>query len=317
MLKKVILLLAQIILFFSLGFNLAWAEVVINEIQLLPTTERFVELYNTGGEAVDLAGWYMQRKTTTGNTFGSLVSNPNFAGKTIGAHGFFVISSNSLSNSDIVLSDLTLTESNTIQIKNSNEEVVDKVGFGSVSDCGNPCPSNPPEGQSIQKTENGSWITATPTPGDANENSVTPPFDDSDDSSSDENTSATSLSSSGTKSKTEIKTIEAQISANSLAYVGIPMQFQGKAFGLDGEQLFRGRYFWNFGDGDFREIKVTGTDKFTHIYFYPGEYTVLFEYYPNYFADVPDATDKVIIKVVSPEIVISRVGDEKDFFIGL
>ena len=117
-------------------FNFAQAEVVINELQLSPAEERFLELYNTSDEAVDLTNWYIQRKTATGTSFGSLVSKPNFEGKTIAGHDYFVISRASLLSSDIILDALTLTESNTIQIKKSEEEVIDKIGWGSASDCG-------------------------------------------------------------------------------------------------------------------------------------------------------------------------------------
>jgi len=41
------------------------------------------------------------------------------------------------------------------------------------------------------------------------------------------------------------------------------------------------------------------------------------EYYSNYYGTTPDASDKVVIKVVSGDISISRVGDDKDFFVEL
>ena len=181
------------------------------------------------------------------------------------------------------------------------------------------------DGTSLSKIGN-IWTSGLPTPGAENETSSTPPpADDSNNegdsssggSSSDSSTSSSSTTETKTKTITAVSKIKAQITTKALAYVGIPLAFQGMAFGSQGEQLFRGRYFWNFGDGDFREVNVINTDKFFHTYFYPGEYTVLFEYYPNFFADVPDATDKVIIKVVVPEILISKVGDEKDFFVEL
>lgn len=156
-----------VILFFSC-FNLARAEVIINEVQLSPTTGRFLEIYNTGDSSVDLTGWYIQRKTATGNSFGSLVSKPNFEGKTIVAHDYFVISRDSLSSSDIILDSLTLTESNTIQIKNQSGEITDKLGWGSSSDCGDVCPPNPSLGESIQKTPAG-WLASAPTPGAFNQ----------------------------------------------------------------------------------------------------------------------------------------------------
>jgi hypothetical protein len=121
-----------------------------------------------------------------------------------------------------------------------------------------------------------------------------------------------------TKNKTIIQKTKVQITTKSLlAYVGIPFAFSGIALGTHGEQLFSGKYFWNFGDGDSRENQVVNVDKFFHTYFYPGEYTVLLEYYSNNFVDIPEATEKITIRVIAPEISIASVGNEKDFFIEL
>lgn len=85
-----------VLLLYFLVFSCA-EGVVINEIQVAPTSERFVELYNDSSNPVDLTGWYIQRKTATGSDFNSFVSNTNFAGKIIPANGFFVISRTALS----------------------------------------------------------------------------------------------------------------------------------------------------------------------------------------------------------------------------
>ncbi len=313
--KKLFLVLVIMFLFF--GFKTAQAEVVINEVQLLSTEERFIELYNTSASAVDLTDWYIQRKTATGESFGSLVSKTNFESKTINGNDYFLISKNSLNNSDIVLSSLTLTESNAIQIKNSEGEIVYKIGWGDSNECSGSCPSNPPGGKSLQRKGNNSWVIANPTPGVNNEEDNS--SDDNSENSDDEDSN--SFSDVEVTEKPETKTTtqktRAEITARSLAYVGIPFPIEGEAFGSQGQRLFRGKYFWNFGDGDFRETKVTSIEKFSHTYFYPGDYTILLEYYPDFFSDVPEATEKLTIKVIMPEISISSVGNEKDFFVEL
>ena len=58
--------------------TVAFAQILFNEVTLSPTEERFIELYNSGDADVDLTGWYVQRKTATGSTFGSLVSSSKF-----------------------------------------------------------------------------------------------------------------------------------------------------------------------------------------------------------------------------------------------
>jgi hypothetical protein len=64
-------------------------------------------------------------------------------------------------------------------------------------------------------------------------------------------------------------------------------------------------------------VAKNGSQKFTHIYHYWGEYTVSLEYYTNDYVELPDAADKIFIKVVPAEILISAVGNEKDFFVEL
>jgi len=39
------------------------------------------------------------------------------------------------------------------------------------------------------------------------------------------------------------------------------------------------------------------------------------EYFTNYYSTTPDAVDKMIIKVIPANILISKIGDEKDFFV--
>ena len=163
--KKFLILFSFCFLF---NFHLAYAGMVINEIQLFPTEGRFIELFNQDSSEVDLTNWYIQRKTSTGSSFGSLVSNTNFENKKIKANGYFLISRNVMANADIVLSNLTLTESNVIQIKNQNGEVVDKICWGEINDCTEPKISNPAESQSVQRNQSGSLIIGTPTPGAQN-----------------------------------------------------------------------------------------------------------------------------------------------------
>ncbi|MFA5791889.1 MAG: lamin tail domain-containing protein [Candidatus Paceibacterota bacterium] len=316
MFKKFILVFIVFVFFLS-NFNLARAGVVINEVQLLPTGERFLELYNTGDSAIDLTNWYMQRKTATGDSFGSLVPKSKFEGKIIEARDYFVISRVSLSNSDIVFDSLTLTESNTIQIKKTEEEVIDKIGWGNASDCNNPCPPNPPEGQSIQKIGTGSWINTTPTPGTANEN-ATPPASPPASNSGGSSFSASSSTAIEVKTKIaeEVK-IKTQITSKTLGFVGFPLLLEASTYGYQNERLYYGKYFWNFGDGDSKEIKLSDNQPFLHTYFYPGEYVVMLDYYQNYYSNIPDASNQINIKIIGADVSISNVGDEKDFFIEL
>ena len=321
--KKLILFFISTILFFP--WHSAFAEVVINEVQLVPTSARFIELYNTGNSTVDLTNWLMQRKTATADTFGSLVSSTNFQGKTIGAQGYFLISRQQLSDSDVVVENLTLTESNTIQIKISGaSDIINKIGWGDSSDCNaDPCPSNPGEGQSIQRTSTGSWITATPTPKAANQNlpvssiSVGTGTLISNNSNNDNSFNQTAISTETKNKTTEEPKIKTKIIAKDTVFVGTPLSFQATATGYSKEKLLYGKYFWNFGDGDSKEVRVGSTEKLTHSYLYLGDYIVNLEYYLNSYSDTPDATDAMTVTVVPADIFISKIGDTQDFFVEL
>jgi len=313
--KNSILFFISFLLFFLP--SLARADVVINEVQLSPTDGRFLELYNDGSSAVDLTGWYMQRKTATGGSFGSLVSNPNFEGKIINAHDYFVISRNSLSNSDIVLDSLTLTESNTIQIKNSSGGVVDKVGWGDASDCSSPCPDNPPDGKSIQKSSSGSWVSASPTPGSENNDTDTAsPADDNNNTNDDEDNP--SSGSAPTPAPVVIKnpTMKAKIITRTLAFAGEPFKIDANIFGFSDEKIVLGKIYWNFGDGSSFE-QINNFEEFYHTYFYPGEYAVSLEYYLRIDSQIPEIANKMIIKVLPTTVTISKVGNAQDFFVEL
>jgi len=133
-------------------------------------------------------------------------------------------------------------------------------------------------------------------------------------------TSDNSFSTTQTKSKVvEEPKIKTKITAKDFVFTGVPVEFQASTTRHSGEALFYGRYFWNFGDGDSREIKINDmiNGKFTHTYLYEGDYNVTLEYYLNNYGDVPDAYDGVTIEVVPAEISISRLGDQQDFFVEL
>jgi len=140
-----------------------YSKILISEIQISPIAQRFVELYNPSATDIDLTGWYLQRKTETADTWGSLVSSPKFEGKIIPANGYFLIS-RELEASDILF-DITLSDNNSLALKNPDGEVSDKLGFGSSQDFETQSTTNPGDGQSIGRKYDS-------TEQDTNDNSV-------------------------------------------------------------------------------------------------------------------------------------------------
>lgn len=288
------------VVFFS-WISFANASVLINEIQLSPTEERFIELYNTGSSAIDLTNWYIQRKTASGSTFGSLVSKTYFEGESITSGGYFVISRSSINYTDIIIENLTLTESNTIQIKNQDQEIVDKVEWGSISD-----------NKSIQKNSNGDWEEFSPTPGEVNQN-----FDSTDSGNdlTEENIISNSSSYiSQNQQEVIIRKITAKIITPKIVFAGIPFSIEPLIITNKKENLNFGKFKWNFGDGAVGESH--NLNSFEHIYFYPGEYVISLNYSEQYNFKL-DVSVRKTVRVVPSEIIISSIGIDGDAFIEL
>lgn len=284
---KKLLLLALI--FFA---QTASAQVVFNEVQISPTGDRFIELYNQSNNDIDLTGWYIQRKTITGSTFNSLVSSTQFKGKTIKANNYFVISRGQIQSSDMVVGDMTLTPSNTIRMRNANGEDVDQLTWTTISD-----------GTSYQKSATNTWITGTPTPGASNTGggSALPALPVAN---STQPTSSLDLSTFP---------VDPQIFADAgpvsrTISAGAPVTFTGRVFGLKKEPIDNARLVWSFGDGGRAEgITVS------HTYYYPGDYVVVLDAASGYFS----ASDRVLVHVTSPLIVLGVGGDAARSFVSI
>ena len=277
------------IIFFA---QTASAQVFVNEIQISPINERFIELYNSGDTDVDLTDWYIQRKTATGSSFGSLVTKTQLNGKIIKARGYFLISRSALEKSDVVLGSLVLTESNAIRVRDSKEKDVDQIEWGSIA-----------EGKSYQRTPSGIWEVAIPTPGSTNA------------SAQGTNTNLSTTSSTVTSAVSNVSSfpIEPQIFASiksntRTTLVGASITFTSKVFGLNKEPIENARALWAFGDGAYRE-----GESVMHTYFYPGEYTVVLDASSGYFS----ASDRIRVTVTAPNILLATGGDDVRSFVSV
>jgi len=256
--KRLTSVLFSIVVSFVFFTQTVSAQVVINEVQVAPTAERFVELYNSSEASVDLTGWYIQRKTETGSSFSSFVTSTVLEGKTIPSHNYFLISRSGLQGSHVVVDSMTLTNSNTLRLRNAKGEDVDIVVLGVVD-----------EGKSYQKNSSGSWSVSTPTPGAANaasSESISSP-------SNSQEVSANTTTSVVTPSDLFAPTMYARISVRSGSITsGAPTMFLGEAVFGSKKYVDNAAYRWSFGDGE------TGFGKeVSHVFRYPGEYLVYLE----------------------------------------
>ncbi|MCX6755039.1 MAG: lamin tail domain-containing protein [Candidatus Nomurabacteria bacterium] len=329
--KKQVLVLFSII--FLSSFHFAYADIVISEIMYNPagtdTNREWVELHNNGTETVNvLSGhastdWRFDDGSTSLHYINDSLEIP--------ADGYAIIT-NDKNTFNIEYPNVSLVADTSMTLDNSgNVKIWDgsdpRVLIASYSYSSAQGADN--DGNSLQL--NGSWCAALPTPGlanvscDAGGNQNTGGDTNGNNTGGDTSGGNTSGGGSGsTPEKTttkpkipEIITIKTKITARNNSFINIPINFKGETSFSNSQNIFSGRYLWNFGDGDSREMLVTNNEKFTHTYFYPGDYTVILEHYPNFFADTPDAIDKINIKIALTAVTISAVGDEKDFFIEL
>ena len=279
-------------------------------------SREWIEIYNNGGSdvAIDASIW----RINDGSANRTINGEVNFS---IPAGAFVIFAGDKdtflvdhPSFGGVVYDTGITTLNNTgalLKLLDQNGNIVDSFAYtSSLGGAG--------DGNTLQKIS-GSWAGASPTPGVTNE--TAPPPSSSSSSDSTPATSSTT-SSGGTGEDPSLKNfkkeqkIKTKISAKNFAFVGVPVEFEANTTGYYGEMLPYGKYFWNFGDGDFKEMKVN-EEKFSHIYFYPGEYAVSLEYYMNYASANPEAVDKIIIKTIAPDVLISNIGDEADFFVEL
>lgn len=315
--KKVPLFL--VIIVFLLRFNFVFADVSINEISydLDGGDIDFVEVVNNGSD-VDLTSLKLFIDNSTSNH-----SINNSSGASVLHNGEYgvIVQSSAITNytdkfgtaGNIFTSSFSLpNDAGQIQINAGDKNSpISSVSYTSSQGASG-------DGNSLQKI-NGSWVSATPTPGQINSSSNNTTNNSSNNNinnTSSDNSSGTTFTPSEKAKVIEYK-IKTHISAQNNGFVGIPITFSANTTGHKNEALLYGKYYWNFGDGDSKEIYLNQAQKFTHTYFYPGEYNVSLEFYDNYYAENPEAIDSMIIKIVSNDVVISSVGNNQDFFIEL
>ncbi|MFH1346902.1 MAG: lamin tail domain-containing protein [Spirochaetota bacterium] len=253
-------------------------KILLNEIQISPISDRFVRLYNPNDSDVNLTNWYIQRKTKTGNSFSSLISKTYFENKIIPAKSYFMIS-RSASGANVVVDDLTLTEGNSIQIRNSSGDIIDKVGWGESSDCEGICALEPTENQSIKrKLQNNEFV-------------------DTDNNSND----------------FEIKNIQtSQSNQAPNAFFDYspesPQAWQAVNFNAASSTDSDGQiisYEWSFGDGG---TLITSSSVTSHIYSLFGSYQISLVVFDNQGVSSTPATANIPVSISGADhIVISEI----------
>ncbi len=302
------------------SWHLAYAGLMIHEVMYdlsgsdstNSKSREWVEIYNPDGSdvSIDASAWRIYdggaNRTINGEVNFSIPAGAHviFAGD----KDTFLIDNPSFSGTVYDTGITTLNNTGaTLKLLDSSLATVDEFNYASSQ-------GGAGDGNTLQKIS-GAWSGATPTPGAANSSGALP-GSGSGGGSVGSSSGGTAPQTTETK-KPVVYEIKTNIQAKTSALAGIPIYFEATSYGHSGERLASGKYFWNFGDGGSREVKANYEEKFSHIYFYPGEYAVSLEYYSGYYSEVLDATDKMTIKVIEPGVIISNLGNETDFFIEL
>ncbi len=327
------------ILFFGLLFgfaSFAHAEVIISEVMYGPSSgasHEWLEISNTGSEAVDLTNWRffnssetssplrLQRGDSTqmGPQTYAIITNTNNVGNFLSDYPDF--SGLIFTSSSFSLPDESSKYNTYKAISDSEKTVMSSVTYdtsiGGSKDSGN----------SLQYAS-GSWIPALPTPGTTNKSEPAEEETEVEDDNNEENTStmgdttnnSSNTSNSNTSTSSVLKSsstpkevkkiipkkIATNIVADSKVVAGIPVRFSFVTTGYIGEALLLGRWIWNFGDGTSKE-NINNVEPFTHTYIYPGDYAVSLEYYDSLLDEESDAQDHMIVTVIRSSVVISNV----------
>ncbi|HUC89156.1 MAG TPA: lamin tail domain-containing protein [Candidatus Paceibacterota bacterium] len=306
-------------MFFVLAHT-AYANLEITEIMYNPkgddANREWIELYNNGDESVTI----ISGKTDSAWRFDDGSSSLHYINDqlVIPAEGYAIIASNKTTFiSEYSFSGLVADTSMSLD-NNGSVRILDGSNPRLIvaSQNYNSLPDSNDTGNSLQKI-NGEWVSATPTPGLPNESSSSSSsasssglgLNNSSDSAIQSSTDQT------TKKETEIPKITTEISAKNLVFADISFPIESVTSGYSKEVLTHGKFVWNFGDGVAKE--ESESKPFEYLYQYPGDYVITLSYYQNYYENKPDATDRMIIKVVPSEISISSAGDAADPFVEL
>jgi len=135
-------------------------HIVISEVQFAGATtiDEFVELYNPTDNAINLGGYRLSRKTSSGNKYNLLTS---FAEVEMPAHSYYLITHPSgyegrVAADAVYSTSQSIAANNTIILySDAGQNVIDKVGAGTASDFERAVyPNNPAANQGLERKAN-------------------------------------------------------------------------------------------------------------------------------------------------------------------
>ncbi len=270
----------------------AQASLVINEIAwqgyLGDANNEWIELYNSGGETINLDGWLLETADGTPSI--------NLSGLSIGSGDFVLLERTDDTTvpeetASLFYSGALSNEGENLVLKNSGGSVVDSANFssgwgemqsssvGTMSRFGNSWN----EGEATPKSENISLEVEDPATEEDDSNNN----DDEDESDKEEEDDKEEI-----KAKIVLKEPKGVIESDNQSFVGIPVSFTSFLTDIDGDEIRRGVYVWNMGDGSV--FYKTKKESFEYTYQYPGEYVVSLSFNKIDFGKKPTELDPYV-----------------------
>ncbi|MES2224389.1 MAG: lamin tail domain-containing protein [Patescibacteria group bacterium] len=294
----------------------AHAEVKINEVAWMGTSgsqySEWIELYNSGEEAVPLAGWKLV--VNGEETLYSLT-------KSIPAKSFLLVERTTASAPDAVpgVDDEAGTFGSgglsnvgeDLSLKDDKGIAVDTLSYASAW----------PAGDAVTKDtmqRNGEqWITAPGTPRAENATQGTAPASETAEEKEEATSTAKSSPASGTASaakKAAVATPPAPkkpqmtIVASKNILQGVPDEYAATIEIPDAMKGPQAYYYWNMGDGT-RYVQPSFMPV-SHLYRYPGTYTVTLAFYASPSASRPvlQATAAAVVSVPDIKVTVLNNG---------
>jgi len=257
------------------------AAITINEVAWKgdngDTANEWIELYNNGSEAVDVAGWVLQRTKLDETVVDKEIiittdsKNPNES-FIIGAGGYVILEK---TDDDSAPGTAFFIYSGTFNLLDGGQILTLRTNTGATADVLNSGEDWSGTGgildayHTAQYTTKG-WITATPTPGFKNSEIPTAhPAVEEVVAEVGKDTSAAAASVSVPTLYTIPRELQLSLSMPTRAYVNQTVTLTAETAGVSAGILQSLTHEWNFGDFNTGSGEVV-----THRFTYPGEYVV-------------------------------------------
>lgn len=304
--------------------------ILINEIMYdvkdLPDTDHeWVEIYNAGDVSVTLTGWKFA--DSSNHTLNAPPANGGQGSLTIASHDYAILSGNAATyladhpwfTGTVIDTVMSLNNNGaTLSILSNAGAVIDTVTYTSSQ-------GGSGDGKTLSRFDAG-FSPTNPTPGYQNENSMQsspddqPPVDDQpttdpppdtsnpspDDQSSEAvNGSLPQQTGKIVSQKSKYLPTDVKIIVPSKLSTGVPVLFSAKVTGNFGENVYDGKFVWNFGNGE--GMVRSDKSEFAYTYLYQGEYVVYLDYYRYAYQLKPEASVRKTIKIVASSVTVSLV----------